>query len=394
MRTAGIICEYNPLHNGHARQMQLVRQAGCDYIICVMSGNFVQRGEPALLPKWRRAKMALLCGADLVIELPVDAALAPAKDFAYGAAVILDGLGVVTDLCFGSETADIDFLQQWANALNDESAELKNSVRAGLDGGLSHPAALAQALHISLPDQTLHDFSAPNDVLAVSYLQALKKLNSRIQPLPVLRDVPHHQKTVEGAMASAGAIRRAIRHSGIQAAQSAMPPASFGVLQDTFSCGEGPVFLHDFDRMALARLRSMTTDELCRYPAVAEGLEQRILSAARSQSTIQAVVQGAKTRRYTYARIQRIVLRTMLGLDAAETLPYARVLGFRRSAQPLLSQIKANCRIPFFTRPAGQSGDVAAALARQARADDLYALALSGEASRAGQDFTHPIVIL
>lgn len=395
MRTAGIICEYNPLHNGHEKQIALAKQAGCDFVVCVMSGDFTQRGEPAVVPKWRRAHMALLAGADVVCELPVDSALAPAADFAMGAVRILDGLGVVTDLCFGSETADLSFLKKWCGLLLDESPSYQQALHESLSQGLSHPEAVGRALQLHFPGKTAQDFSAPNDVLAVSYLMAIKRLNSGIAALPVLRDVPHHQREVQGPLASAGAIRRAMQNHGWESIVApAMPKAAFSVLKQAIQAGEGPVWLHQFDAMALYALRMASAQSLQAIPSVAEGVQRRILQAARTSNSIQGVVEAAKTKRYTYARIQRIVLRAMLGLDDTPQPAYARMLGFRKSAAPLLGKIRTQASIAFFTRPAAQQGEVSAALARTARASDIYALALNGDAQHCGQDFTHPVIIV
>lgn len=395
MRIAGIICEYNPLHNGHARQIALAKQAGCNYVVCIMSGDFTQRGEPAIMPKWHRARMALLAGADMVLELPVDSALAPAADFAMGAVRILDGLGVVTDLCFGSETADLSFLHQWSDLLLNESDAHRQAMRDALAQGLSHPAAISRALMAHFPNKTEKDFAAPNDVLAVSYIIAIKQLGSPMAALPILRDVPHHQQQVIGTLASAGAIRRTLRRPDWrQVIAPAMPPAAFSVLEQAYAAGEGPVFLSDFDAIATYALRMASDDALQAIPSVAEGLHNRIRLAARRCSSIQAVAEDAKTKRYTHARIQRVILRAMLGLDNAPQPAYARMLGFRKSASALLAAVKQNARIPFFTQPASQGEEIATSLARGIKASDIYALALKGDAQHAGRDFTHPVIIV
>ena len=341
MKVCGVICEYNPFHNGHAHQLSRAKEAtNADFLICAMSGAFVQRGEPACLDKWTRAEAALRCGADLVLELPALFAVRAAQDFAFGGVSLLDALGVMTHLSFGAENDDLALLTRLSRP---ETAEESEKIRQGLAQGLSHPAARAAALGVPTP---------PNVILAAEYLRALQKLGSRILPVPVKRDSEHRDETLHG-MASATAIRAALRDG--RDVSCAMPQEV-----QALQLGALPSPLPDlngFSQILLYRLRTTPPDALRDAYAIPEGLENRLCREAFDAADLNELLARIACRRYSPARIKRLLTQMLLHLDA-ETIrshpapEYARVLGFRKSAAPLLHVLSEKSKLPLIVKAA------------------------------------------
>jgi len=336
MKVVGVICEYNPFHNGHAYQLSEARQlTGADFVVGVMSGAFVQRGEPAILDKWTRAETALQNGADVVLELPVLFAVRAAQDFAFGGVSLLNALNVVTHLSFGAETDDLSALLSLAAP---ESPELSVKIREMLSQGLSYPAALQNALGKEL---------LPNDTLAVEYLRALSKLNSSIQPVPV------HRKDAHNGAFSSTAIRKGILAGEDFAA--AMPPAALNLLRENLP-QKMPV-LEDFSQTILYLLRTTSPDALAARFSIPEGLENRLCREAFQTNSASVLIETVKSRRYPEARIRRLLVQMLLGLDksllAAHPAPeYARVLGFKQAAAPLLKMMQEQSLVPVIQKVA------------------------------------------
>ena len=336
MKVVGVICEYNPFHNGHAYQLKQAKTLShADFTVCVMSGAFVQRGEPAVLDKWTRAEMALRNGADVVLELPALFAVRSAQDFAFGGVSLLDSLNVVTHLSFGAETDD---LQALLSLTEPESPEISAKIKEGLSHGLSYPAVLQSALGREL---------LPNDILAVEYLRSLKKLNSPMEPIPVHRVDPHN-----GA-ASSTAIRKAIL-SGADFAEN-VPENTLSLLKDNLPT-KIPT-LDGFSQAILYLLRTTPPEALAARFAIPEGLENRLCREAFSVSTVSALVEAVKSRRYSEARIRRLLVQILLGFDKrlifAHPAPeYARVLGFKTSAAPLLKEMQEKSSVPILLKTA------------------------------------------
>ena len=358
MKNVGIICEYNPFHNGHARQLRAVREQG-DVCVCLMSGNYVQRGEPAIFDKWTRAKAAALCGADLVLELPVTYALRSAEGFAAGGVEILDRMGCIDGLCFGSETDDINIIMSTAKAL--DTPEFSQKLKKELKAGVSFPTARQLALEAMGEDGSV--LETPNAILAVEYCKALLRRNSAIEPLLIHREGDYHGGTDPDAP-SASFLRTQTDWHGF-------------VPEDALACFAG-VPRHSVaagQRAWLARLRSMEEAEFERLPFGSEGLWRKVLSACRTETTLEAIVQAAKSKRYTRTRLMRLLLCAYLGITE-ETLmqpaPYVRVLAVNGRGQRVLRQAKQGGELPLLHT--GQRAPDCAYAALERRAADLFPL--------------------
>lgn len=358
MKNVGIICEYNPFHNGHARQLRAVREQG-GVCVCLMSGNYVQRGEPAIFDKWTRAKAAALCGADLVLELPVTYALRSAEGFAAGGVEILDRMGCIDGLCFGSETDDINIIMSTAKAL--DTPEFSQKLKKELKSGVSFPTARQLALEAMGEDGSV--LETPNAILAVEYCKALLRRNSAIQPLLIHREGDYHGGTDPDAP-SASFLRTQTDWHGY-------------VPEDALACFAG-VPRHSVaagQRAWLARLRSMEEAEFERLPFGSEGLWRKVLSACRTEPTLEAIVQAAKSKRYTRTRLMRLLLCAYLGITEkmlAQPAPYVRVLAVNGRGQRVLRQAKQGGELPLLHT--GQRAPDCAYAALERRAADLFPL--------------------
>ena len=358
MKNVGIICEYNPFHNGHARQLRAVREQG-GVCVCLMSGNYVQRGEPAIFDKWTRAKAAALCGADLVLELPVTYALRSAEGFAAGGVEILDRMGCIDGLCFGSETDDINIIMSTAKAL--DTPEFSQKLKKELKAGVSFPTARQLALEAMGEDGSV--LETPNAILAVEYCKALLRRNSAIQPLLIHREGDYHGGTDPDAP-SASFLRTQTDWHGY-------------VPEDALACFAG-VPRHSVaagQRAWLARLRSMEEAEFERLPFGSEGLWRKVLSACRTEPTLEAIVQAAKSKRYTRTRLMRLLLCAYLGITEEmlmQPAPYVRVLAVNGRGQRVLRQAKQGGELPLLHT--GQRAPDCAYAALERRAADLFPL--------------------
>ena len=332
MKTVGIICEYNPLHLGHRKQIERIKAEfgeNCA-VVCAMSGNYVQRGVPAILDKSCRARAAVLCGADLVLELPVTAALSSAEGFAAGGVKILSQM--CDTLCFGAETAEKDALIHTAKALL--SRDFPPLLRRELDTGKSFPAARQAALaQMGLSAQVL---SQPNDILAVEYCKAILTQDSPMEPFPIHRAGSYHAEDVDMENPSATAVRG--RMLAAQDWKSCIPQPAQAIFADapmhTLAAGE---------RAILAKLRTMTDAEFEALPYGSEGLWRKFLHACRTEATLEAIIAATKSKRYTRTRIDRMVMCAFLGITK-ETLeaevPYTRGLAFNDKGRGVLKTAK------------------------------------------------------
>ena len=332
MKTVGIICEYNPLHLGHRKQIERIKAEfgeNCA-VVCAMSGNYVQRGVPAILDKSCRARAAVSCGADLVLELPVTAALSSAEGFAAGGVKILSQM--CDTLCFGAETAEKDALIHTAKALL--SGDFPPLLRRELDTGKSFPAARQAALaQMGLSAQVL---SQPNDILAVEYCKAILTQDSPMEPFPIHRAGSYHAEDVDMENPSATAVRG--RMLAAQDWKSCIPQPAQAIFADapmhTLAAGE---------RAILAKLRTMTDAEFEALPYGSEGLWRKFLHACRTEATLEAIIAATKSKRYTRTRIDRMVMCAFLDITN-ETLeaevPYTRVLAFNDKGRGILKAAK------------------------------------------------------
>ena len=357
----GIICEYNPLHRGHQKQIRRIRE---DFgprtgIVCAMSGNYVQRGHPAIVEKRIRAEAAVRCGADLVVELPVTVCLSSAEGFAAGGVAILSRL--CQGLCFGAETADAALLDRTARALLSE--DFPPLLRKELDTGKSFPAARQAALEaMGLPGEIL---ASPNNILAVEYCKAILRQGSCLKPLPIVREGSYHAQEADVENPSATSLR-ARMCAGLD-----IEPYLPEEAAPLFS--EAPLHtLQDGERAVLARLRTMTDAEFEALPFGSEGLWRKLMHAARKEATLEAVASAVKSKRYTRSRIDRMILCAFLGITQEimdAPIPYARILAFNDRGREILAGAKGD---GFFCN-AGQSVDHPYQALEQ-RCEDLYGL--------------------
>ena len=334
MQITGIICEYNPLHLGHKKQMDLIRsRMGAEGgIVCAMSGNFVQRGHPAIIDKMARAKAAVDCGADLVVELPLTAALASAEGFAAGGVAILSRL--CDTLCFGAENADGDALMATARGLL--SPDFPPLLRQQLDRGLSFPAARQAALADMGLDAAL--LETPNNILAAEYCKAILAQNAPMGIMPILRRGSYHDTSADREDPSATAVRQLMvagENFMDLIPQKAQPAVAVAALH-TLKKGEKAI---------LYRLRTMTDAEFEALPYGSEGLWRKFMHACRAQNSLEEIIAATKSKRYTRTRLDRMVMCAFLGLtaqDMASPAPYCRVLAFNDKGRTILKQANTN----------------------------------------------------
>ena len=387
MKTAGIIAEYNPFHKGHEYQIRYTKEKlKADYVIVAMSGDYVQRGTPALISKHVRAEMALRCGADLVLEMPVSISTASAEAFAMGGVSLLDSLGVVDMLCFGSESGEISALRELAEILVEEPEEYKKLLKSFLSEGLTFPAARSQALTeyfknphnfngddfdgvlTPLLNEVTQILNTPNNILGIEYCKALLRLNSQIRPVTIRREgMGYHETTVPDGnstvaspdlqsptdfFASATAIRNLILQDSPDpdALASQIPGQAFPVFQKAVNSGE---FLteNSLDSILSYCLMKENVESLSSYMDVSENLARRIINQQNLLLSFSQSVSVLKTRELTQTRIQRALLHIILNIHTAPAqIPFARVLGFRKESSELLSRIKQHSRIPLITK--------------------------------------------
>lgn len=359
--TVGVICEYNPFHRGHQKQFHLIREKfGPDTtIVCLMSGNFVQRGAPAIVDKSIRAKAAILSGADLVLELPVTCALSSAEGFAAGAVRILTD--VCDALCFGAETADGARLQAVAAALLTEEFSLQ--LKQQLSSGISFPAARQNALAQLGEDGSL--LTQPNNILAVEYCKAIRAQSSNLIPVPICREGSYHDLVADAENPSATSVRR-LMLSGSSWQQYV--PDDAASLFETASKHRTAFG----ERAILSRLRTMTEAEFEALPYGSEGLWRKFMHAVRSQPTLETVLEATKSKRYTRTRLDRMMLCAFLGLtadDLSAPAPYARILAFRDRGRCVLKS--SHGAVPFYNTGASIDSPYQAI---ENRCSDLYGL--------------------
>ena len=347
----GIIAEYNPFHKGHEKHIALTRKkTNADIIICVMSGSFVQRGEPAVFDKWTRAACALKSGADAVIELPLLSAVQSAEGFASGGVAVLDAAGADC-ISFGCETDDLPALKKIANTLCSETPAYKRMLKDYLGQGLSFPAARMKA---AFPDAD-DGLCLPNAILGIEYLKAIQKSGAHIAPIIIKRvGSGYHDSDINTPFASATAIRKALSKIDMQQAFCAMPQACADFLSEKMRKGLRPVFPDRFDKELIFLLRRGGTGYIKQLPDVSEGLENRIYDAAKTCTTRQELIEKIKTKRYTYTRISRILLYALLGITKemmhrhnAAPVSGIRVLGAKNPG--VLSALSKSCRVPIVT---------------------------------------------
>lgn len=377
MKTVGLITEYNPFHNGHFYHIEKAKElTGADRVVVIMSGDYVQRGTPALLSKHLRAHMALLNGASLVLELPVCYATGSAEFFAEGAVSILNGLGCIDALCFGSECGNLSLLKNIAHLLISESDSYTHYLQDALKSGNSFPAARCQALEKLTGNASVSQIlSNPNNILGIEYLKALENLNSQIIPYTLKRESSdYHDRELRPQSSSASAIRNTLKQlnadtlyrwhaqplptTDILSAQlkDQLPGNVLNILQDAWnhSC---PVEADDFSLLLKYRLLCETRESLCRYQDVSEELANRIIRNRNMFRTFEQFCELLKTKELTYSRISRSLLHILLAVTREDmeiyresACIYTRILGFRKDHADVLRMIKEHSSIPVITK--------------------------------------------
>ncbi len=406
MQAVGIIAEYNPFHNGHKWHTETAREAsGCPFVIAVMSGNFVQRGEPAIFDKWQRAEMAINSGVDLVVELPVVYAVRSAQYFATGGIRLLNSLGIVNHVCFGTEHDNLQILSDIAQAA--ECQQIKQKLHENLKTGSTYAAALGQALQQQC-DIGNDLISAPNNILAIEYLRAIMTYASGLIPLPVKRQhTSYHNTEITAPFASATAIRQALltKMQVDDELEAVIPPTSKNIIAETLRTMRGPVNLNSFSNIILAKLRTANSEYLAGLPDVSEGLHHRIGDYAIKTSNIDELLNMCKSKRYTRTRLQRIIIHALLGITKSQLAKfdesgplYARVLAFNQRGRQILKHISHNAAVPvitktthFLTSKQRMGKDLSPLqnmLAYDTLASDIYVLGLpTSDWSSGGWDF-------
>lgn len=373
MKVAGIIAEYNPFHLGHQRQIEYIKkECNADYIIAVMSGDYVQRGAPALLPKHVRTEMALLGGVDLVLELPVSVSTASAEFFAKGAVSLLDGIGAVNMLCFGSEAGCMKYFEKTAEILYKEPLEYQKLLKDNLKTGKNFPTARQEALvsylnnvsDFPVPEDFRHFLSSPNNILGLEYCKAILEQKSSIQPVTLLRkgNGYHDIQLLKGKSPSASAVRTFLRETvstaSVQSLADRLAENLAPYLPDEIckllireASGNGFITEEDFDLLVHCCLLSLSMDDMCLCMDVSQELAARIRNSLNQYRSISQFTSLLKTREITYTRIQRSLLHLLLRIrKPALPVPYARILGFQKASSPLLKEIKRCSRLPVITK--------------------------------------------
>ena len=406
MKVLGIVAEYNPFHNGHLYHLNESKKlVNADYSICVMSGNFTQRGDVAIIDKWSRAEMALRNGIDLVIELPIVHSISSAENFAYGSINILDKLGIVDYVSFGSETGELSILDSIAEILCTEPKEYVSLLNHELAKGISYPKAREKALLMYLNDirKYANVLSSPNNILGIEYLKALRKLKSNLKPITIHRkNVEYNSTNISKGFASSTAIRKIIDNPS--SLSKVVPEDTFSILEEKFKRGQIVKGLITFEKEILYKLRIMPVEDIANLPDVSEGLEHAIKNAANSCNNVMDLISLVKSKRYTQTRIQRILLYALLDItkqdmiNSQKGIPYIRVLGMNENGKTLLSEIVSTKKLQVITSPKkfmdkSNNKIAKSLLAKDIFATNIYTLGYEYE-SLSNLDYTTPVITI
>ncbi len=409
----GIIAEYNPFHNGHAYHIRKAKElANAEYAVVVMSGDFVQRGSPAIYDKYTRTAMALSCGADLVLEIPSVFASSSAEDFASCAVALLNGLGAVDSLCFGSESGDMEKLSAIATILANEPAIYSEELRIQLKKGATFPEARNTALvkNGAVREEDASILASPNNILGIEYLKAIYRQNASLIPLTIARNGSdyHDPLLTPDRFCSATGLRKALKESARLSCEETIfdyvpEPVKLKILESK------PLYYDDFNLLlnaALLRL-SMEGIPFQSFADVSDELAARITKRLPDYHTFEEKINQLKTRQYTYTRISRALLHILLGTTNQLTAagrqagyaPYARILGFKKASVPLMGEIKKRGSIPLIAKTAGAetgfTGAAAAMLRHDFYSSHIYQTVLQAKYDiKVKNEFTQSVVIL
>ncbi len=412
MKTVGIIAEYNPLHTGHQYHIeQTKKETGADRVIVAMSGNFVQRGAPALIDKYSRAKAALMSGADLVLQIPPMYSLSSAEFFAKGAVSLLINSGVVNYLSFGSEEGTLDDLKKIARILADEPVKFKSSLQKYLKNGVSFPNARAKALVESYPEMAdkTELLNTPNNILAIEYLKQLNIAKSKIKPITIKRVGAGYNDPYSPGQTgiSSKAIREAVYYgSDVEMLKSYMTEESFEILEKAIK-DKMIVHENDFSQMLIYKLLSEREQGFTKYLDVSDDLSDRIINNLDKFTSISEFCDLLKTKDKTYTRISRSLFHILLGItetdmysqDYTGPCPFIRILGFKKSSEDLVSEMKASASVPIITgyndAVKNLYSEPMKRLQMESRIEDLY---FAIQTLKSGQsckpDMSRPLIVL
>lgn len=388
MKVFGIVAEYNPFHNGHKHLVDTARKLGADVIVAVMSGNWVQRGDTAILSKFSRTRQALECGVDLIVELPTYWSMATAQKFAKGAIEILDNLNVDT-LIFGSECADVERIVKTAYCIR--SQEFSRLMRQLLNIGTTPAKARENAVETLTGNGEL--LRSPNDTLAVEYVNAAKTLNSKMNFIAVKRQgIEHDSKDTFAEFCSASKLREIILNGNITEASKYMPKESYSILLEDYKNGKISN-LSALEKPILTALRTTPVDEFKQLPNISEGIENRLFSAARMSASISDFFSYAATKRYTNARLRRLILYAFLKAraeDIPEKVPYIRVLGCNPMGAEALKIARSKTKAPIVMRSTELKGNPV--FDYDVKASDIYTLS-QNTPEPCGSEFTNGVIL-
>ena len=360
MNITGIITEYNPFHNGHLYHLSSAKSVtNCDGVVCIMSGNFVQRGGPAIIDKWQRASMAIENGVDLVIELPTFYALSSAEHFAKGSLSILDSLGVINNIFFGSECGNIEDLSKISNILVNEPLEFKDELKRNLNEGLTFAKARELSLIKVLQDKNLSEILRnSNNILGIEYIKAILSLKSNITPITFKREGSNYNdKNLSSTFASATSIRNALKSSNsFEGLKDFMPEKSYLILKKLNENNYPLVFEEDMFNFIKYKIVSQCVN-FNNLLDISEGLDNKIIKEIYNSNSYEELVLNIKSKRYTYTKISRLLTQIFIGLDGYnctelfnKDLLYARILGFNNKGKSILKEMKKTSTIPLITK--------------------------------------------
>lgn len=375
MKICGIIAEYNPFHLGHLKQIEYVKNVlGAEKIIVVMSGNFSQRGEVAVLDKFLRAKHAIIAGADLAIELPTIFATANAEIFAKGAINILNSMGIVDSICFGVESGCEDDYISLAKAMNNESKEFKKILKDKLESGISLAKAKFETLSELGKEFDPSLIATPNNILGLEYTKAILSTKSKIKIYPMLREGEHNDKTLKKGITSASSIREVLKLGKIKKLKGNVPKFVFSDLT---------TYPFSYESISLASLITATNEKLKNILDCTEGLENRIKALVKDNHSLDILVDKVCTKRYTKSRIQRIILSNLLNIDkelvfdSLDSSLYAKVLAVNSNSKDIIPLLCNNSSVPILTRKSDEEllkKTAKKCFEKDVLANDLYSL--------------------
>lgn len=346
MKLAAVVCEYNPFHSGHLYHLNKTRElTGCDGIVAVMSGNFVQRGEAAIFSKETRAKAAAECGADLVLELSPFFAIQTAEIFAANALKIITSIPEIKWISFGVEEDSEEGIKRAFHILSKEGEAFSHLLKEELAKGCSFPAARQVVFEKMGEEDAAKALKKPNSILAIEYLKAIKKFGSSVEPVFIKRKATEHDSQTEAdGFASASLIREILRSDNSEKSYLFVPKEAF-----EFYKNKKPFKSEAFEKAVIANLIKMPAEELAKIADVSEGLENRIKTLAEKCENLSQLADMIKTKRYTHSRIRRILVSSYLGIYDSEkytTPPYAKIIEFNSCGRKILNKIKKTSKIP------------------------------------------------